>query len=483
MAGLRIEGNISGNVAEVTTNNELKVALQSDIETAGYATILSEIDDGYITGTPLRLQLEASEDYRLRVGVDTFLFDESFPGTALNSALWASPVTTMTITVADNFLNLNAGDSTASGAVARVSSYRHFPLYGASQTHIEMLIQFSQTPVTNNICEWGFGIATGTTTPTDGAFFRLNSAGEFRAVVNANGTELQSASLNFSTLVGTNTTKKFTISLGDTSAYFWISDILVTTIDLSAAGSALTSSNNLPILFRNYNTAATSAAQRMRVSYTNVSLGDWNTSKQYSHQMVGAGRHCSMAQTGSASYAQNTVWTNSANPSAAAPTNTTAALGSGLGGIFIAKIDSLAVTTDYIISSYRVPAGSATFPGKSLYITGVNVSAVNTGAANGAGPTTWALALAYSHTTVSLVTSESGPSSSKAPRRIPIGVQSLAANAAIGDKASSDINITFQSPVLAQQGEFVQIIIRFITNNSSASEALNFYIGFDGYFE
>lgn len=482
MAGFRVEGDVSGNVAEVNSNKELRVALQPELETAGYAVIASEIDDGSVTTTPLRLQPEISFDFRTRVGTDTILFDEIFPNTVLNSAIWTAPVTTMTLTVASGFATLNAGLSTASAAVARLTSYRSFPVYGTSQTHFESGIQFTQLPISSNVCEWGFGIASGTTAPTDGAFFRLDSSGQFRAVVSANGTEVQSGTLDFATLVGTNTTRNFIVSLANNTAVFWIDDVIVANISLSAAGYSITASGNLPILYRNYNSGATSAAQVMKVGYVNISLGDWSTNKLYAHQMTGAGRHSSMTQTGAASIAQTAVWANSANPTAAAPTNTTAALGSGLGGIFIANINGLAVTTDFIVSSFQVPAGTSAIPGKSLYVTGLKVTSVNTVVANGAGgPTTWAMALAYGHTAVSLATAEA--STTKAPRRIPLGVQSLAASAAVGQNASPDISTMFSSPVVVQPGEFVQVIMRFVSNNSAATEALNFYIQFDGYFE
>lgn len=480
MAGLRIEGHTSGNVAEVNTSNELKVALTSNRSIAGYATILSEIDSGSVTGSSLKRAPEVSSDFKTRTGLDTFLFDERFPGTALNTNSWYSAISGMTIAISGGFLVLNSNASTIANHVARVGTWRGFPVFRTSQTYLECMVQFTQTPISNNICEWGFGIASGVAAPTDGAFFRINSSGEFRAIINANGVEIQSDPLNFDTLIGINTTKNCIISLGSDNARFWIDDVLVATIVLPTGGYSATSSNNLPILFRNHNTSATSAVQSMKIGGVNVSLGDWHTSKNYAHQMSGAGFHSSIVQTGSTP-GQTAQWANSANPSAAAPTNTTAALGSGLGGIFIANVNGLAVTTDYIISSYKVPTGTSTLFGKTLYITGVKVSAGVAGAANGAGgPTTWALALAYGHTTVSLATAESG--TAKAPRRIPLGLQSVATSAAIGTIAN-ECSTSFNTPIVVNQGEFVQVIMRLLVNNSSASQTSNFYISFEGYFE
>lgn len=481
MSGFRIEGNTSGNVLEVTTNNEIKSALTLVDTDAGHVSILAESDSGTITGSRLMRSPEVSQDFKIRAGLDTLVFNEIFPGTILNSGIWTAPATTMTAIVAGNFQTLNAGLSVASGAVARLQSYRHFPIFGPQATYVELGLQFSQLPVNGNFCEWGVGLATGTSAPTDGIFFRVNSSGEFRCIINYGGSEVQSGTLDFSTLVGINTNHVFLIYAGNKSVDFWIDDILIATVEASNSGFGTTASMNLPIFVRTYNSIATAAAQTIKIGYASVQLSDGNYSKPYMQMAAGAGWHSSLTQTGATTIGQTAVWTNSANPTAAAPTNTTAALGSGLGGIFIANINGLAVTTDFVISSYQVPLGTATFPGKGLYITGIGVSAVNTVVANGAGPTTWALALAYGHTAVSLATSES--STTKAPRRFPLGIQTLAAAAAVGQPATNDTINSLSTPIFVQPGEFVQVIMRFISNNSAATEAVNFYIRLEGHFE
>ena len=146
---------------------------------AGFAAMLSEQDAGTVTGSRRTKELEASEDFRLRVGVDSLLLQETFPGAALNSAIWTAPVTTMTVAVSGGFLTLNAGLSVATSAVARVSSYRSFPTLATCELYGEIVAQIVQLPQANNVTEWGFGIASASTAPTDGAFFRLNAAGEF----------------------------------------------------------------------------------------------------------------------------------------------------------------------------------------------------------------------------------------------------------------------------------------------------------------
>lgn len=120
-----------------------------------------------------------------------------------------------------------------------------------------------------------------------------------------------------------------------------------------------------------------------------------------------------------ANYANNT------NPTAAVPTNTTAALGTGLGGQFW-ETDTLAVNTDGIIQSYQVPAGTVNVQGKRLVIRGLYIDTfVQTALTGGGYNEIWTLA--FGHTAVSLATAEA--TTTKARRIIPIGSRTVASGA------------------------------------------------------
>lgn len=411
--------------------------------------------------------------------MDSLLFQDVFAGAAINSALWTSPVTTMTVTIANGFVNLNAGVSTASGAVARVSSYRTFPKFTSFGLYWEANMQFSQTPQANNVCEWGFGIATGTAAPTDGAFFRLNAAGEFRAVINNNGTETQSGTLSFASLVGTNTTRHFTIQWTEDGVLFWIDDVLVALVDLPTAGALPTASSALPILLRNYNSGVTAAAQVMRAANVTISFADMDSEKPFGHVMAGMGLCAYQGQTGG-TMGSTANYANSANPTAAVPTNTTAALGSGLGGQFW-ETDTLAVTTDGIISSYQNPVATAALPGKTLHITGVKIeSYIQTVLTGGGYNAQWSLA--FGHTAVSLATAEASGSSTKAPRRVALGQQSVAAAAAALTTLAT-VQARFDaSPIPVFPGEFIATVKKKVGTAPSAGVVAHL-ITFDGYWE
>jgi hypothetical protein len=477
MAGFRIEGNTSGNVAEVDSANHVKVNLNTNEATAGFAAITSEVDAGTATGSRLVKSCEVTEDFRLRVGMDTLLFNDQFPGAAINTTTWLQSSTTATITVAGGLLNLNAAASTASGAVARVQTYQHFPIIGTFSLAVQMIAQFPFTPQANNVTEWGVGIATSTSAPTDGVFFRLNASGEFRGVINFNGTETQTATIDFSTYVGVNTARKFVIILHEEQAEFWIDDVLIAELAAPTAQAALTSASNLPLLLRTYNTAITASAQQLRLGQINVTVMDANASKNWKDQLAGMGRHASQGQTGQ-TLGQTVNYANSANPTAAVPTNTTAALGSGLGGQFW-ETDTLAANTDGIISSYQNPAGTATAPGRNLYITRVYVASHVQTVLVG-GPYVAQLALAYGHTNVSLATTDGA--GTKAPRRIPIGLQAVTAAQAVNTLVGGPIDIDLAVPIVVYPGEFVQVIRKKI-GTAPSSGVIAHIVAFGGYWE
>lgn len=204
----------------------------------------------------------------------------------LNSSIWTAPVTTSTVTVTNGLLNLNAAGSLASGAVARVSSYRSFPIYTSYSTAPTMQVQFSAVPVANMIHEWGFIIHTGVATPTDGVFFRITAAGTLVCVVNNNGAEVASSPLDFSALIGINTTRSFLIYANTSEVVFWIDNIAVASIPRPATAGSVTQSQMLPVSFRSYNNATVSGtAQIMKVGAVNVTLADMNQTKAWSHIM------------------------------------------------------------------------------------------------------------------------------------------------------------------------------------------------------
>jgi hypothetical protein len=156
-------------------------------------------------------------------------------------------------------------------------------------------------------------------------------------------------------------------------------------------------------------------------------------------------------------------------------TNTTAALGTGLGGQFSA-LPTLAAGTDGIVCSYQNPLATVAIPGKVLVITGVTLqSVVTTALVGNATPVIYALSLAYGHTAVSMATAESA--SAKAPRRIPLGVQTFAAAAAVGSLGGA-VTVKFDRPLPVYPGEFVAICAKNL-GVVTTTGVVTFMVAFD----
>ena len=472
-----IKDGSSGNLAGVDSNTNVKVNLPTTQIQAGFAALATQQDAGTVLGSRNILPIESSLNNRLKVGLATPIFNEYFQGANLNSAQWNSNVTTMTVTTAGGFLNLNAGASTASAAVARVQSYRQLPFQSIGVLNVEFLVQFAFAPVANNVTEWGIGLATTTTAPTDGIHFRLNTVGSTELVVNNNGSETVVNVTSGQFAWAANTTYHCKLVISEDSVVFWVNGVYLANIARGVAGGLPSSSSQLPLLFRTYNSSATANAQQLKIAAVEAYFGDTHTSKPWPHIMAGSGFMAYQGQTGG-TMGTTALYANSANPAAAVPTNTTAALGSGLGGNFWSTF-TLAVNTDGIISSYQNPLGTAALPAKTLYITGVSISSyVQTVLVGGPAVLQWSLA--FGHTAVSLATGEAA--TTKAARRIGLGNQLVTAAQAVSTLVPNDIIRQFQSPIVVNPGEFIQTVYKLVGTVGTGGTIAH-VITFDGYWE
>lgn len=470
---IEIKSGASADKAAVNANNELAVALTQTDSDAGFAALVSESHPTENGVTREVYALETNDDYALRITGEEPMFWHVFAGTAVNTGLFRQGSATATITQTGGFLTLNAGLSTASGAAAVLTSYGLFEVVPTANLYWSATILFGQASHPNNcVMEWGLacynaGAGTGTTVPTDGAYFRVSAAGAFEAVVRSNGADVATAAITsgFTSLVGGGTSREFIVSISDSTARFWIGDACVAMLNHTTnapTASGWTLSRTLGSHLRLHNTGVTASAQSLKCSELAIKRDHVGSPRLLPHAAAGSGCHSSQGQTGE-TLGTTANYANSANPTAAVPTNTTAALGSGLGGQFW-ETDTLAVTTDGVISSYQVPAATSAIPGKSLYITRITIdSYVQTALTGGGYVAQWSLA--YGHTAVSLATAEAA--AAKAPRRVPLGVQSVASGAT-ASTVLSRVEQTFDPPLCVHPGEFVATVKKKVGTAPSA---------------
>jgi hypothetical protein len=467
---VQLTDGTSNNVVDPTSKGILvqnpKVPTQ-----AGYVVTATLQDAGAVTGAPTVRSQSTSIDGRLSVGLDTPFITDLLNYTAQNTANWSDNLTTMAVSYAAGGLTLNSGASVASGAFAVHKSYATVPLFGAGSVHMEARLWLTQVPQVNNTVYIGMGLSGTTAAPTDGAYFAYSAAGVLNAVLNWNGTTAVSSAL---TAPAVNTIHEVQINVADDNAEFWIDGVLQAILALPAGAGTPSLTGAAAMFVQNTNTGAVATAQQVKIFSLNVWLYDVAYGRPWAHSMAAMGCMGYQGQSGG-TMGSTALYANNANPTAAVPTNTTAALGSGLGGLFFST-NSLAVTTDGIISSYQNPVGSVTQTPRKLIITGVRIdSAVQ---ATIVGPPLLSWSLAFGHTAVSLATAEGA--TTKAPRRIALGIQFFSALTA--GIQSPPIVVTFQSPIVVNPGEFVQAVMKNI-GTVGTSGTLAHAITFDSYWE
>ncbi len=173
--GVNIKGGNSGaGLANVSATYELNVVTPQTEANAGFVQLSTEADAGDVLGTRTVIPLEASDDYRLRVGLDQTLYNQSFEGTVVATHMFNQTLSTMTTNQASGYFSLNSGNATGNGNYAIFQTRRSFPLYGTYPTYVDMWIREGGFNETNAVSEFGIGFVATTAAPTDGVFFRRN---------------------------------------------------------------------------------------------------------------------------------------------------------------------------------------------------------------------------------------------------------------------------------------------------------------------
>lgn len=479
MAGLRHEG-FSGTVQEVDVNRNAQVI------TPGYASdgtsigggdsaavaMYSEIDNGSVTGLRDTLSPETDDDYRLRVAQDNMLDQELFNYTAQNTGKHTTSVSTMSTAIGASGILTNSASITTNATGLTFGTYAMFPVGGSLTLTCETSIAFSAQPNANTLFDFGLfqrGVSTAFA-PLDGVYFRVNSGGVF-GVINSGGSEISTAVFPNTLGLGTfayanNNVNKYLIQINNVRTTFWINNVKMGEIPTPAALNFPCKSLALPWSFRHaiVGGAAGAVFQALvsdyKVFMRGVQFAD--TMSTVYNRVLGSYQGLSGGLMGSLSN-----YSNSVNPIAAVPTNTTAALGSGIGGQFW-ETATLALNTDAIICSYQVPSGSSIVQGRRMRINGVSLKSFIQTAIIGA-PYNAQYSLAFGHTSVSLATAESA--STKAPRRkaLPSFTQLVTIGQAINtDVVQSGTHIQFINPIYVNPGEFIALVTKHIGTVATA---------------
>lgn len=490
MAGAKIALSSTTGELKNDGNGNALVTLPQVVGQSGYARMLSENDAGALTGAPYLKSPETSPDFRLRVGVDTILFSDSFNASAQNTAQWSYTFNTLTAAQPGaGTVNFSTVQGTTSAHGAFMRTHQYFPIIGTGPLSVEFHAgQFTAALVTNEVWLMGVGLPTAATTePTDGVWLRLTTAG-LVGEIRYSGSTTTTSVLRTLAQITVGQIYKFAIVIGEREVEYWLDDELLAEQSMPAGVGTPFQQASAPAFLMKYNTGAVSNTNTMRVSDANVSLLDLHSSKPWAHQMATMGLSSYQGQNG------GTMGTTALLPNATSATTVTggalsqtAAIATGLGGQ--AGIQAGAAGIDGIVTAYQVPAGTINLTGRNLIITGVRIDAVNIGAAvaTTASVLQWSLAFGATGATIpSLAQAESASfatGTAKAWRRIPVGLHSWVVGAAIGAPAEAiDLDCS-HAPIVVNPGQWVAAVAKFIVGTATASQVIWSTVQIRGYFE
>lgn len=473
-----IRGGVSNDPADVGPDGHLKVMLEPDSfanpNNVGTVRFVSENDSGLITGAPVLFAPETDIDYRLRTSKDVLLDTFAFNHTAQDTGKHYMLASTLAPSFILGAFNTNPTNVLTTAAGVLLRTYTTFPVLGTGTLSFDIIGGFTGAPAANVLIEFG-GFLCGAavaTDPVDGVFFRLTSGG-LQGIASFNGSETGTGLFPTSSTDPTpwmpelNKKYQWIVYITQRAAQFWMNDgtgaIMLGQIPTPAGRGQPVASTALPFCVRQYHSGAAGSAISFALGGYSVRIGGpdlagiiGTTPNSYlaAYQGLSGGTLGSLMR--------GTITSGSVVPLAAAvPTNTTAALGTGLGGTFY-ETDTLAVNVDGIICSFQVPAlptavGATYGPQRRLRIDGISLASfVALGLTGGPYCATWYLA--FGHTAVSLATAEAA--TTKAPRRVPLPfVQSVTAAQAIGTPVNqSHEMVYFKNPIYVNPGEFVALV-------------------------
>lgn len=396
----------------------------------------------------------------------TPLFADSFEGATIHSIRWNITNTTMAATqstVAGVTFNSGAITTATTGYMLQSTNkflkILRFPLHGKFRARIAHVV--------NSVFELGFAdAATFNGTNTTGAYFQVTSAGVLQPVLTFNSVDITGTSITY------DITKYYTfdIFIDDDDVLFTVQDsstgliINRQSIKLPLTAQRILSSTAISTQIRLYNTA-TPPATASQVFLTNTMILGLDILQNKTWPAALSGFHRGSINnpfTG----AQLTQWSNSAEPTSATLSNTTAGY-TTLGGKFqFATVAGAA--TDYALFAFQVPSPS------NLVITGITIDAWNTGAAVATTPTLLTWGVATGSTAASLATAT--------VNRLGLGSQSFPVGAAVGANVTQ-INKSFITPLYVPSGRFVHIILRMPVGSATATQVVAGLVNIEGYFE
>jgi hypothetical protein len=486
---------------DVDAYHQLKVVTPQTGISAGFAKLSTEKDAGSILGSRSLKGFDSSDDYRVRVGYDQTVFNATFEGTTILSTHFSTATTTTGAVQANGVLTVNSAAAASmiqSGAAAYVRTWRTFPTFGTYPLYVDMWISEGGPLAVNAISEWGLLYLTtqATQQPLDGIFFRRISGGQLKGIITSNTIDITEITLDTRNVPSRDgygsyepvEINHYLITVDNNIVNFWINDVLVGSIRCPSSQSQFASASALPVGFRVVNIAVASAARQINVGCVNVGFGDQNTDKPWSDTMVGSGAGAYQLQIGNTPGPTVTRASASTGHPASGTartagtwTATSAPALNNLGGLWTSPaISTLTSSADYPVFAFQNPAGSATRPGKTLYITGVRIGDTVPSVVAATNPIFISYIVMVGGSAAATNTGDAATTVSG--KSIVIGGHGFISTEAVGShKPGFEMNFT--SPLMVPAGHFISLIVRPFGTVTGNTMVLRGSVFFNGYFE
>lgn len=469
--GARIRGS-NGLDINANADGEVLVGLPKNADNAGVAAVAAEVHHGLAGAARVVRPLDASLDYRLRVGLDTVLFTDNFAQGAVttpNISKYQVTTSVMTPVGAGSRMVLNSGNSVAANAYACMRTYQTFVIKQAAPLYINFQADYTQTLQANNTWELGFG--TVTQTLLDGVCIRATSSGAIVGVISINGDEITTTDFNVIKpgCWEAGVTPDALIVIGAKTTEFWVNDDMIASIETPPEYNLPSMSGSGSIYASIKNDGITSLAQQLRLQSWGVTQADVDTGLRASQiaAMQGLGG-TSLPDGVTAGPSENYV--NSNAPGNATLSNSAAGY-TTIGGKF--KFAAVAgAETDYLLFAAVVPGQSATQKGRRMVLRRVSIDSIVVGGAVATTGTTLEWSVGVGSTSASLSTSDGAiGTGGRAYRRKAIGFQDFPVGSAIGSRAER-LDITWDGGLVVDAGTYIAFIMKCPVGTATAGQEI-----------
>lgn len=501
MAGFRIEGNTSGNVVEVDTNNNIKANLPTTNTQSGFVRLT------YLPTSTVSKDALITEEGAQSVVAKSIIADYKFNSASTAwSGKFGTTATTLTKAVTNGFMVLNSAAATTTTTGISLYSNRTFNIQEGAEVRLKVYLKHLNAAATNKQIDVGFGyyaFAAGQAAAMNEFIgFRWTTTGGLQAVLETSqggAPTSQTVNVNSNVPYSDNVAREYEISVTESAVEYWVAGTFVARITFDPGSYAIIKGISLPFIARVFNSGTASAGATLSVG--SITVFRYNTDNQpYSALQASMDNNSYYAQPDliAAATATHSFPTSGTAPTAAVGSNTASAANNTavMGGIIRNTLTGVTITlsSNILWTGYQNPAvptvaGVAT-NSRNFYVTGISISPmVVTTALTGGGFTAGWFA-AIGNTAVSLATTDADGTTAvaqKAPRYVPLSlVSTLAATAALGVVSTDvgDHQFIFPTPLVVHPGEFLSIGMRTIAVTAAITVgSADCLIGINGYWE